>query len=98
MSSLALTDVNLQDGCDGGRQIIGFGCLCVVNLHGKGASGDVENGRLVKVLGKLLCIHCGGGDEQLEVGSEACNVLDQTKQDIRVQRALVCFVDHEHTV
>ena len=57
----------------------------------------LEDGRIVKVLAELLRVHGGRGDEQLEVGPEARNVLDEAKQDVGVQRALVRLVDHHDT-
>lgn len=60
---------------------------------------DHEDTRIVKVLGELLRIESGRGDDEAEVSfSEARDVFHQSEEDIRMQRALVGFVNHHHTV
>ncbi len=60
------------------------------------AAGDAEDGGIVKVVGELLRIQRGGGDEDFDVRPKARDVLDQPEQHICVQRALVRLVDHHH--
>lgn len=54
----------------------------------------VEDGRIVEELRKLLCIEGGGGDDDLDVGPEARNVLDKAEEHVRVQSALMRLIYH----
>ena len=58
---------------------------------------DAEDGGIVEVLRELLSVECGARDEELDVRPFASNVLHETEEDIRVQRALMSFVHHHHT-
>lgn len=51
----------------------GFG---VHDLHGIAPAGDVEDGRIVKVVTKFLSVQRCTGYEQFDVWPEAGNVLD----------------------
>mmetsp|Transcript_55137 Transcript_55137/g.129443 ORF Transcript_55137/g.129443 Transcript_55137/m.129443 type:complete len:421 (+) Transcript_55137:277-1539(+) len=54
-----LRQVNLEHCDDTGVQIVGFRCLRVVDTHGIAPAGDVEDRRIVEVLGELLGIQRG---------------------------------------
>lgn len=69
--------------------------LGIINIHWELATRDVEGRRIVEKLAELFGIEGGGGDEELEVGTEASNVLDETKEDVGVEGAFMGFVnDH----
>jgi hypothetical protein len=89
-----LRDVHLQRSDDDGVEVVGLGRLGVENVDRVAAAGNVENWRAVKVLAKLLGLERRRRDDELEVGSEARNVLDEAKENVGVQRALVRLVDH----
>lgn len=55
-------------------------------------AGYAEDGRVVEKGRELLGVEGGGGDEKLEIASEADDVLHQTEQYVRVKGALVCLV------
>lgn len=61
--------MNLHDGDEGGVEVVGFGFLGVEDLDGIGTSGDGEDGAAEEVLGELLGVEGGGGDDELEVGA-----------------------------
>ena len=47
-------------------------------------------------LREFLRVYGGAGDEQFEVGSESRDVLDQSEEDVCVQRPLMRLVDYHH--
>ena len=71
--------------------------LGVVDVNWVASARDSKDGGVVKELAEVLGIQRGRGDEQLEVWSEASQILDKAKQDICVKCALMSFVDHHHT-
>ena len=53
---------------------------------------------VIKVGAKLFGVQRGGRDDDLQVGAEEGNVLDQAKQNVGVQGPLVRLVDHHARV
>ena len=47
-------------------------------------------------LREFLGVYGGAGDEEFEVGSETRDVLDQSEQDVCVQRPLMRLVDYHN--
>ena len=48
-------------------------------------------------LWKFVGIESGAGNEKLDVGSEPCDVLDKTKENVGVKSSLMSLVDYHHT-
>ena len=48
-----------------------------------------------KVSGELLCVECGAHEDDLEVGPNGEQVLDDDQQDVRLQVPLVDFVQNQ---
>ena len=71
--------------------------LGVVDVNWIAPARDSEDGGMIKELAEVLGVQCGGGDEQLEVWSEAGQILDKAKQDVCMKRALMSFINHHHT-
>jgi len=60
---------------------------------------DHEYTRIIEILRELLRIECGGRYNQAEVVfAEPRDVFHQPEQHVCVQRTLVGFVNHHHTV
>ena len=57
--------------------------LCVHDVDRVPPAGDIEDGRVVKVFREFGGVESRGGDEELEVGTEARNVLEQPKEEIQ---------------
>mmetsp|Transcript_6507 Transcript_6507/g.18711 ORF Transcript_6507/g.18711 Transcript_6507/m.18711 type:complete len:883 (-) Transcript_6507:1046-3694(-) len=93
-----LREVHLQRRQHRGIHVVRLGLLGVEDVHRIPTSGDPEDGGVIEVLAELLGVQGGAGDEELDVGPEASNVLDQAEQNVRVQRALVGLVHHHHAV
>ena len=93
-----LRDVDLQHGDHAGFEVVSLRSLGVHDVDRVAPPGDVEDGRVVKVLGELGGVERGRGDEQLEVGAEARDILEQAEEDVGVQRALVRLVEHHRRV
>lgn len=70
--------------------------LCVQDVDRVTPPGDAEDRGVVKVLAELLCVEGGGGDEELDVGPEAGDVLHEAEQYVCVEGPLVCLVHHHH--
>jgi hypothetical protein len=64
---------------DGGTEIVCFGSLGVVDFHRVRSTGDVEDRGVIKVFRELLSVHRSTGDQQLEIRSEACDILQVDK-------------------
>lgn len=58
--------------------------LGVVDVNRVAPPRHSEDGSMVKELAEVLGIQGGGGDEQLEVRSKACQILDQAEKDVCV--------------
>jgi hypothetical protein len=61
--------MDLHHGDEGGIEVVGFGLLCVQNLNWECSARNSEDRTPIEVLGKLLGIECGRGDDKLQVGS-----------------------------
>lgn len=71
--------------------------LGVVDVNRVAPAGHSKDGSMVEELAEVLGVQGGRGDEQLEVGPEASQILDKAKQDVRVKRPFVSLIDHHHT-
>ena len=93
-----LCDVYLQDGNDARLEIIRLRSFRVHDVDGVPTAGDVEDGRVVKIRREFGRVQSRGGDEELQVLSEARDVLQQAEEDVCVQRALVRLIQHHARV
>lgn len=88
--ALGLGRMQLEDGCDGSVEVVCLGLLGVVSVDREATTGHfqklvhsisgrkiltIEDGGIVKVRGKLLCVQRCTGDEQAEFGTEASDIL-----------------------
>ena len=64
-------------------------------LDGEESTGDGDNGRAVEEVGEALGVKRGGGDDDAEVGAARQGALEQTEQEVDVERTLVGLVDDE---
>ena len=90
--------MNLEHGRDRSREVVRLWLHGVIHLNVVRATWDIQDGCTIKELGKLLCVKCGGRDEQLQVWTTTCNILHQTKENVGMQCTLVGFVNHQSTV
>lgn len=58
---------------------------------------DPEDRRFVEEAGEALGVQSGAGHQHLQVRSEPGDVLNETKQDVCVERSLVGFIYDDHT-
>ena len=72
--------------------------LAVVNGDGVQATRNRHRGRAGVERVELLRVERGGGDDEAEVGTLLNQLLAQTEQDVRVNAAVVGFVQHDNTV
>eukprot|EP00982_Pelagococcus_subviridis_P007730 30718-Pelagococcus_subviridis.AAC.3 len=93
-----LRDVNLQHRDHRGVEVVRLRLPRVQDVHRVPPTGNAEDGREVKVLAELFRVQRRGGDEELNLRPEPRDVLHQSEQHVRVQRALVRFVHHHHAV
>ncbi len=59
--------MNLQRLLHGGVHVVLDGILAEEDLHGKGASGDLEDWHVAKKRRELPGVHCGGSDDETQV-------------------------------
>jgi hypothetical protein len=64
-----LGKMDLHNGDEAGVHVVGLGLLGVKDLDGEGVSGNGEDGASEEVLGELLGVEGGGGNDELEIGS-----------------------------
>ena len=62
-------------------------------LDGEESTGDGDNGRAVEEVGEAFGVERGGGDDDAEVGAARQGALEQTEQEVDVERTLVGLVD-----
>lgn len=58
--------------------------LCVVDVHREPASWNPKHWRIIKEAGETLCVQGRAGHQDLQVGTEAGNIFDQTKENVCV--------------
>ncbi len=93
------------DGPDGHFDVVGlvhvpgkrFG-RHVLQVHGKEAPADVDDGRLVEGLDELLGVERRRSDDHLELGAGRQERPGEPQEKIDVQAALVGFVDDQGVV
>lgn len=64
---LRKVDLHHSDEC--GVEVVGFRGLAVEHFDGEGATRDGEDGTLEEIGRVLFCVECGGGADQLKIGS-----------------------------
>jgi len=79
-------------------QVVRLWGLGVVYVYGESPPRDSEDGSTVEVVGKLLGVEGGAGYDELQVRAEARNVLDETEEDVCVERPFMGLVDHHDRV
>lgn len=69
----------------------------VEDINRESPARDPEDGCVVKETGEALSVQSGAGHQHLQVWSEPGDVLNQTEQDVCVERSLVGLIDDDHT-
>ena len=72
--------------------------LAVQCLHREGPARDVEYGHRPEKVGELFRVEGGRGDDEPEIAAARDNLLEDAKEHVRVQRALVSFVHDDAAV
>ncbi len=75
-------------------QVVGLRFSGVEDLHRKGSPWNGKDGGLEEVLGELDGIQGGRSDDKLELWSQADGLLQQAKEHVGGDSALVSFVEH----
>ncbi len=69
----------------------------VEDIDGEPPARDPEDGRVIKEAGEAFGVQSGAGHQHFQVRSEPGDVLNQTKQDVCVERSLVGLIYDDHT-
>lgn len=72
--------------------------FCVKDINRESPAWDPEHRRIIKEAREAFRVQSGAGDQNLQVWSEPGDVLNQTKQDVRVERSLMGLIYDDHTV
>ncbi len=93
----------VQCAADGLRHILCVAFLVllrrtVAHLDRIGAAGDLQHGRIGKMLGEALRIQRSRGDDEFEIGAPRQQLAQVAQQEIDIQRALVRLVDDDGVV
>ena len=70
----------------------------VADLDRVGAAGDLDDRRVVEVLGEPLRVDGRRGDDDLEVGPAGQQLLEVAEEEVDVEAALVRLVDDDRVV
>mmetsp|Transcript_14985 Transcript_14985/g.34329 ORF Transcript_14985/g.34329 Transcript_14985/m.34329 type:complete len:504 (+) Transcript_14985:753-2264(+) len=91
--ALAFAQVHLHDGADGSLEVVALWLGCVEDLDRVQPARDLHERRRVEVRLELTGIERRAHHNQLEIRSLRGHLLDQPKEDVGRQRALVRFVE-----
>lgn len=81
--------MDLQDSDNAGVHVVRLRGLGVVYVDGEPSAWNPEDRGVVEKLWELLGVESSAWDEQLEVGPESGDVLDEAEKDVCVQGSLV---------
>ncbi|MNM66148.1 hypothetical protein D3C81_776180 [compost metagenome] len=70
----------------------------IAHFHREGAAFHADHRRIVEMLGKARGIDGGRGDDQLQIGALAQQLLEIAEQEIDVEAAFVRLVDDDRVV
>lgn len=71
--------------------------LSIEDIYREPPARDPEDRSVIEKAREALSVQSGAGHQHLQVRSEPGNVLNQTKQDVCVERSLVGLVYDDHT-
>jgi hypothetical protein len=90
--------MNLHGGANRGLEIVALGLGRVEDLDRERAAGHHDHWRILPVLGELARVESGGHDENVEVGAAQNDLLEEAKENVGGERALVSLVQNDDGV
>lgn len=95
--------MNLEQRRQTSMRIIWLRRFRMEHLDRMGSTGQIDNLAFIKVRREVIDVHCGRHHNHLQCGQlsfAACSLglLDDAEQDVRVDGALVRFVQHDYAV
>lgn len=116
--TFGLAQMDLDDGADGGLEIVALRLGCIINLDRESTARNTlsfkmseiqdpiyhslvhsyQQRRVIEVFLELASIEGGRHDHNLQVLALAADLLEQTHQNIGVERTFVSLIEHDGRV